>query len=148
MAMAFTYQLLENGPRNLILAINGVDTATTVAGTQDGTQAGIFNAAGVTVPTVHYKVARVLYSSYNCFTRLQWHATANVDLITLGQNYGDINLGQFSGRYIAGINNNAGAGVTGDIDIFTTPFSSITAASGGITAAVSIILFGIKGTGT
>ena len=32
MAMAFTFQVLENGPRNLVLAINGVDAASTTAG--------------------------------------------------------------------------------------------------------------------
>lgn len=145
MAMAFTYQLLENGPRNLVLAINGVDTATTTAGTQDGSQAGIFAAASVTVPPVHYKVTRILYSSFNCITRLQWHATSNVDLAILGQNYGDINFDLRTSKAIAGINNNGGAGVTGDIDIFTTPLTTLTAASGGVTAGVSIFLFGTKG---
>jgi hypothetical protein len=145
MAMAFTYQLLESGPRNLVLAINGVDAASTTAGTQDGTQAGIFNAAGVTVPGVHYKVTRILYSSFNCVTRLQWHATSNVDLAILGQNYGDLNFDLKTSKSIAGISNNAGTGVTGDIDIFTTPLTTLTAASGGVTASVSIILYGTKG---
>jgi len=145
MAMAFTYQLLENGPRNLVLAINGVDAASTTAGTQDGTQAGIFAAASVTVPSVHYKVTRILYSSFNCVTRLQWHATSNVDLAILGQNYGDLNFDLKTSKAIAGINNNAGTGVTGDIDIFTTALTTLTAAGGGVTAGVSIVLFGTKG---
>jgi hypothetical protein len=148
MAMAFTYQLLESSTRNLVFAINGADAATTVAGTQNGTQAGIFNAASVAVPTVHYKVTRILYSSFNCITRLQWHATSNVDLAILGQNYGDLNFDLRTAKSIAGINNNGGAGVTGDIDIFTTPLTALTAAGGGITAGVSIILFGTKGVGT
>jgi hypothetical protein len=146
MAMAFTYQVLENSARNLVLAVNGVDTATTVAGTQNGTQAGIYNAASVSpVPTTHFKIARILWSSYNLIARLQWHATTNVDIANLAQNFGDFNFDLRTAKSIAGINNNAGAGVTGDVDIFTTPFTSITAASGGITASLSMILFGIKG---
>lgn len=148
MAMAFTYQVLENGPRNLVLAINGVDAATTTGGTQDGSQTAVFVAAGLTAPTIHYKVTRILYSSFNCLTRLQWHATSNVDLAILGQNYGDLNFDLRTAKSIAGINNNGGAGVTGDIDIFTTPLTTLTAAGGGITASVSIWLFGTKGVGT
>lgn len=146
MAMAFTYQALENGPRNLVLAINGADGANTTAGTQNGSVSGIFNAASITVPTVKYKVTRILYSSFNCVTRLQWHATSNVDLFILGQNFGDVRFDLMANKGLAGINNNAGTGVTGDIDLLTTPLTALTAAGGGVTAAVSIILYGTKGT--
>ena len=147
MAMAFTYQVLAKSARNLVLQVNGVDAATVTGGTQDGSQAGIFNAAGISpVPTAHYKVTRLLWSAFNCVARLQWHATSNVDLAILTNTYGDINFDLMTAKSVAGINNNAGAGVSGDIDIFTTPLNTLTAAGGGVCAAISLTLFGTLGT--
>lgn len=143
MAMTFNNRVLENGARHFILQVNGVETATTVGGTQDGSATGIIAAAGYT-PTAHLKVRRINYSTFNCVLNLQWHATSNVNLAAVA-GAGDIRMNDNLGAAAMGIWDDGAAGVTGDIDIFTTPLTSVTAASGGVTASVTAILFCIKG---
>lgn len=145
MAMAFNFRVLENSARNYILQVNGVDAVTTVAATQDGTSTGIIAANGYT-PTVHFKVRRILYSTFNCVAQLQWHATSNVNLAVLN-GFGDLNMTHFFGMNPQGIWNDGGAGVTGDIDLFSVASSAITqGASNPITASMHLVIFGIKGT--
>jgi hypothetical protein len=135
MAMAFNYRVLENAARNYILQVEGVDTAATTAYTQDGSATGIIAANGYT-PTVHLKVRRIVYNTTNCMARLQWHATANTELINLS------GYGTYCIRDTQGIFNDNGTGATGDIDLFSI---AIATASGTVTAAMSLVIECIKG---
>lgn len=146
MAMVFAFRVLENGPRNFVLQVNGSDTANSVAATRNGQSNGILVAAGYT-PTIHFKVRRILYSLTNCVADLQWHATTNVDLAILS-GFGDFTLDAMAGKSSQGIWNDAGVGVTGDIDINTITSATVTAGTNPITSAMSLVLFGLKGTGT
>ena len=138
MAMGFTYEVLENGPRNFILHIVGVDTATTTAFTTDGNAAGVIAANGY-APTTSLKVRRVVYNMTNCAVRLQWHQTTNAELLNLS-GYGHYNV-----RDTQGLINPKGTGSTGDIDLLTYPIAAVTAGAGVLTAMFSMTLECIKG---
>lgn len=137
MAMAFAFQVLENSARNYILSINGVDTATTVAATAYTTQSGIIAANGYT-PTTSLKIRRILYNAQNCIARFQWHATSNVDFLTLS-GYGNYDLWN-----TPSLINSKATGATGDIDLIVSTISAITT-GGGATAAMTIVLEAVKG---
>ncbi|MDB5607789.1 MAG: hypothetical protein JWP25_4689 [Bradyrhizobium sp.] len=139
MAMAFTFSVLENGPRNYVLHIVGVDTAATTAYTSDGSSNGVVAANGYT-PTTSLKVRRIVYNTTNCMARLQWHQTTNAELANLS-GYGTVDL-----RDTQGLINPKGTGSTGDIDLSSIAIAAV--ASGTVTAAMSITLECVKGAGT
>ena len=136
--MAFTFSVIENGSRNLVLQVIGVDTTTTVAWTQDGSSTAIFatNVSGFT-PGVHLKIRRIIYNTTGCMARLQWHQTSNAEALNLS-GYGTMDL-----RDTQGIINAGGAGSTGDIDLTSIATSANTA--GTVTAAMTLIIECIKG---
>lgn len=138
MAMAFTYQVLENSARNYILSINGVDTSTTVAATAYTTQSGIVAANGYT-PTTSLKIRRILYNAANCIARFQWHATSNVDFLVLS-GYGNFDLWN-----TPSLINSKATGATGDIDLIVSTIGAVTT-GGGTTASLTIVLEAIKAT--
>lgn len=146
--MAFTYEVLENGPREFIFLATGIDATTTVAYTSEAAVTGII-AAAVTaasttyVPSVHNKVRRILYNTTNCAIRLQWHQSTNADLVTLS-GYGDWNANLLYGGS-QGITNPNGAGSTGDIDSITIPIAAVSSGSGIVTAAASLQFWITKG---
>lgn len=142
MAMVYTFRVLENGSRNYILQVNGTDAATTVAATADGTTTGIMAANGFT-PSVKAKVQRILYNTWNNTVLVQWKATTNVNIAALS-GYGDFNLGDKIGISTF-INNDGGAGVTGDIDIANFGQAAVTGGAGLVAASFSLVLFVNKG---
>lgn len=152
--MAFTYEVLHNGPRELVFLATGIDATTTVAFTSEAAVTGIIAAAmtatsNTYTPTVHNKLRRLIYSTTNCAIRLQWHQTSNADLLTVGgaASWGDWNTNLlFSGSQ--GITNPNGAGSTGDIDSITIPIAAVSSGAGIVTAAASLMFYITKGTGT
>lgn len=144
MAMAFTFRVLENGARNFILQVNGADAVTTTAATSDGTSNGILNANSIT-PTVHNKVRRITYNTLNCTARLQWHATTNVDLAYF-TGYGEFDMIWPGNLGNMGIWDDGGTGVTGDIDLASFATNTVTGGAGLLTAAMTLLIYGVKGT--
>lgn len=136
MAMAFTFRVLENGARDYILEIVGVDTAATTAFTSDGSSNGVLAANGF-APTTSAKVRRIVYNTTNCMARLQWHQAANAELANLS-GYGDMCL-----KDTQGIINDKGAGSTGDIDLSSIAIQAVT--TGTVTAAMTLVLEITKG---
>jgi predicted ester cyclase len=137
MAMAFTFQVLDNSARNYILSINGVDVSTTVAATAYTTQSGIIAANGYT-PTTSFKIRRVVYNTTNCVARFQWHATSNVDFLALS-GYGNFDLWN-----TPSLINSKATGATGDIDMIASTIAAVTT-GGGATASLQIVIEAIKG---
>lgn len=138
MAMAFTFQVLENSARNYILSINGVDSASTTAATTDGGSNGIIAANGYT-PTTSLKIRRLVYNTTNCVVRFQWHATSNVDFLSLS-GYGNYDLWN-----TPSLINSKATGATGDIDLLTYGVNTVTGGGGLFTAGFTIVLEAIKG---
>jgi hypothetical protein len=142
--MTLNYNVLENGARDLILEIVGVDTTTTVAYTSETAITGIIAAAMTATsqtytPSVHNKIKRIIYNCTNCAIRLQWHATTNTELITVS------GYGEWNAKDCQGIIDNGGAGVTGDIDWTTIPIAAVSSGAGIVTAAASLQIYLIKG---
>lgn len=107
MADAVTSQTLVDGPRNLVMKFTNVSDGT---GESAVTKVDVsaFNTTGVTIQKIHY-------STQGMAVRVLWDATSDV-LAWLVPQDGD---GCFDFTPFGGIRNNAGAGVTGDIQ-FTT----------------------------
>lgn len=152
--MAYTYEVLHNGPRELVFTAIGIDATTTVAFTSESAVTGIIAAAmtatsNTYTPTVHNKLRRLLYSTTNCAIRLQWHQTTNADLLTVGgsASWGDWDANKlFAGSQ--GLFCPNGAGASGDIDMITIPIAAVTSGSSVVTAAASLMFYIAKGTGT
>lgn len=146
--LAYTYEVLENGPRELIFTAIGIDATTTVAFTSEAAVTGIIAAAmtatsNTYTPSVHNKVRRILYSMTNCATRLQWHQTSNADLVVLS-GYGDWNANLLYGGSM-GFTCPNGTGATGDIDSITIPIAAVSSGAGIVTAAASLQFWITKG---
>jgi hypothetical protein len=105
--MALTKQVLEDGERNFSIHIVGTADA---AGTTIDISAEVAANTRFGAPSA-LRLDKVLYSTDQDVT-LSWDATANVAFLVLATGEED-----FDFRKFGGINNNAGAGVTGDVII-------------------------------
>lgn len=138
MAFVATSRTLENGARNLVMEFVGFDSAP-VANTVAENAVVKVNATTLTL-TTHLKIRRILYSIVNASVRMQWDATSPVDIAMLA-GYGDYLL-TYPQIGVMGIQNDGGAGVTGNVTFTTTEVGA--AASAGA-AGYTITLFMTKG---
>lgn len=113
MADAVTTQILQNGPRNLVIKFTNISDGT---GESAVTKVDVsaLNAEGVKINRLHYSTAGMA-------VQILWDATADV-VAWLVPPDAD---GCFDFTAFGGIQNNAAAGKTGDIQ-----FTTIGAASG------------------
>ncbi len=113
-AIAVTKQTLLDGPRNLVVKVHLVGDGTDMASVL------VINASDYSNPTpgvgASLKIMRIWYSLSTFDVELEWDASSNVDIITLAGGTTDT----LDFRSIGGLINNAGSGVTGDIDFTTT----------------------------
>ena len=120
MAGPFTIaaQILVDGPRNTVVKITGDTTAagppiypTTTIITASTLSSMLPGFAGSFAPTL-LRIDKIDYSiTDGVIAQLMWHATTNVPITEL---YG---RGHIDAKHYGGLQNNAGAGVTGDIDL-------------------------------
>lgn len=143
MAFSYSFRVLENGARDMILQVQAFDSSTGAIASGAGTTSnGILNANSLPLST-HTKVRRLLFTvSPSVIVRVQWHATSNVDIALLAAN-GDYNL-DYARSGCQGIFDDGGSGVTGDIDIAPFYATAATGASG--PSSFSFVLFMVKGT--
>lgn len=114
--MAFTKQVIEEGPRNYILKVDG--TAAEAASL-------LVDVSTLNPPCTRLRLLQITYSMDPAATmQLLWDATTATTLLNLsGSNDADMCFEDFGG-----IPNNAGTGVTGDIlltTIATTPYTLV-----------------------
>ena len=123
MADAVTTHILENGPRFIVVKLTNFSDATGEIGVTkiNATSAGPY---GVTVggqvfyPGIHLAITSIWFSVAAMALRLQWHATSNVDIVTLTQSDNWHFLDHRGG--FGGLTPPTGVtGITGSID-FTT----------------------------
>lgn len=119
MANAFTTQIIVDGPRNAVVKLTGIlDTSnlaiTTAIDlstlTQGGTQP---QPTAVCIHQIEYTITGQLE------VQLLWNATTDVVIIALAHGQADFKFKNFGG-----LQNNAGAGKNGNIDILTTGWAS------------------------
>lgn len=108
MADAVTSQTLVDGERNVVMKFTNVSDGT---GESAVTKVDVSALNGA--PT-SVRIDRIVYDIQGMSVNILWDATADVSAIVLGTGQGDLDFCQFGG-----LKNNAGAGVTGDIQ-FTT----------------------------
>ena len=115
MADAVTSQTIQDGERTAILKFTNVSDGTGESAVKKVDVSALTkNSAGQTCTSV--SVARIYWATVGMSVKLEFDATANVLLLGLpADSTGDEYYDLFSG-----IPNNAGSGVTGDIDFTTT----------------------------
>jgi hypothetical protein len=119
MADAVTSQTIQDGEKTAILKFTNVSDGTGESAVKKvDVSALATNSAGQTCTSV--SVARIYWVTFGMSVKLEFDATSNVLLVHLpadstGDEYYDL---------FTGIPNNAGSGVTGDIDLTTVGHSS------------------------
>jgi len=119
MANALTIQTLVDGPRNVVLKIDGyVDTA-------DITATDVADPAALSAMSINNQLAtalridKIMYSiDEGLAVTLLWDATTDVRIVDL------VKAGKMEYKKFGGITNNAGAGKTGKIQLSTEGWSS------------------------
>ena len=113
MANAVTSQTLLDGPRNLVILLTGVlDTSNEARTIKVDVSSYDPAPTKVRVDKIHYSIAGALQ------VLLDWDATTDVTFAVLsGQ-------GELEACKFGGLQNNAGAGVTGDIYLTTLGYSA------------------------
>ena len=119
MADAVTSQTIQDGERNLVMKFTNVSDGTGESAVKKvDVSALATNSKGQTCTKV--KIQRIYWATVGMSVTLDFDATSNVLLIGLpADSTGDEYYDSFTG-----IPNNAGSGVTGDIDLTTTGHSS------------------------
>lgn len=118
MANSLTVQTLEEGLRNLSVRVVGILDTSNVAIT-DLLDPATYNCSGTQFTPTTFRVDRIDYSISDQLTvQLCWDATADVFFAALA------GRGDFCYREFGGLQNNAGAGKTGKVQIQTTGWTS------------------------
>jgi len=119
MADAVTSQTIQDGEKTAILKFTNVSDGTGESAVKKvDVSALASNSAGVACTSV--SVSRIYWVTFGMSVKLEFDATSNVLLVHLpadstGDEYYDL---------FTGIPNNAGSGVTGDIDLTTVGHSN------------------------
>jgi hypothetical protein len=114
MANTLTVQTLEEGPRNVRLRVVGVLDTSNVAVT-DLVDPASYNQGGTGPTPSTFRIDEIEYSiSDALIVQLVWDATADVTFAALA------GRGEMCFQDEGGLQNNAGAGKTGKIQILTT----------------------------
>lgn len=113
MAVTVTKQTLVDGKRNLVVKGHFVGDGT------DASSVNFIDAsdyAGYLSAGAFLKIDKIWFSGSTFDVELEWDASSNVDILTLsGANEAELDFSKFGGLI-----NNAGSGITGDIDFTTT----------------------------
>ena len=104
MADIVTSQVIVSGPRNLVIKLTNVSD-----GTGENGVLKVDTTAFTPSPGIHLTVWRIDFSVMGMIARLQWQATAPVDMQVL-TGYGSFDFRQFGGLTVPNV-----AGVTGSI---------------------------------
>lgn len=124
MADAVTSQLIENGPKFVVYKFTNVsdgtgESAVTKVDATSSGPLGVVVQGRTFYPGVHLKILDMWYDVRTMAVRMQWEATANVDIfIASGQGAGPFEWLDSRGGF-SGIPNTNATGATGSIQ-FTT----------------------------
>lgn len=118
MANAFTTQILVDGPRNAVVKITGILDTSNLASTTAIDLATLTQGSTATAPTA-VCIHHVDYSiSDQLEVQLAWDATTDEVIMPLA------GRGRLMFKDFGGLQNNAGVGKTGNINILTTGWAS------------------------
>jgi hypothetical protein len=118
MANSFLTQTIEEGPRNAVVKLTGVLDTSNLAVT-DAVDPANFNMSGTGPVPEQFRIDHIDYSIADQLeVILWWDATADVAILPIA------GRGKMSFWNFGGLQNNAGAGKTGKIQISTTGWAS------------------------
>ena len=118
MANSLTTQILAEGPRNVIVKVTGVLDTSDQASTAVVTMSAL-NQGGTSYAPTLVRIDHIDYSIQDQLeVQLFWDATTPVEIMPVA------GRGRMSFWNFGGLQNNAGAGVTGNILLKTTGYSS------------------------
>lgn len=113
MANAVTNQTLVDGPRNLVVKLVGVlDTSNEAKALKVDISTYVPASTVVRIDKIFYNISSQLA------VQLYWDATSDVVIVAL------VGYGTLDATKYGGLLNNAGTGVTGDIELATTGWAS------------------------
>ena len=119
MANAVTVQTLVDGPRNVILKVEGV------LDTSNASAVELIDPATLSAIDLHgqlptkLRIDKIVYDVSSPLNAvLLWDATTDVEIIKLS------GYGEFDASKFGGLVNNAGSGITGKILLTTTGYAS------------------------
>lgn len=113
MAVTATLQTLHDGPKNLVVKAHFVGDGTDASSVE---LLDISDYSGYVAAGAFVKIEKIWFSGATFDIELEWDASSNVDILTLSGEGGY----ELDFRDIGGLINNAGSGITGDIDFTTT----------------------------
>ena len=118
MANTFTTQILQEGPRNVVMKLVGTLDASDQSSTL-AVDVSALNQGGIGPSPTAVRIDHIDYSiSDQIKVELLWDATTDVIALALAGRE------DMSFKSFGGLTNNAGAGKTGDINILTTGYAS------------------------
>ena len=118
MANSFTSQILEEGARNVVMKFVGVLDSSNLASTLAVDVSTLTCNSTRPAPT-QVRIDHMEYDvSDQLSVQLYWDATTDVIIAAMP------GRGEYISKQYGGLNNNSGAGKTGDINIETTGYAS------------------------
>ena len=119
MADAVTSQTLADGDKIAVIKLTNISDGTGEASVKKvDVSALAANSAGAAC--AHATINQIWYDIGGMRVALEWNATSNVVAAVLGGSAAAGNVsGHWDYRSFGGIKNNAGSGITGDIDLTT-----------------------------
>lgn len=122
MANSFTTQILEEGPRNVVMKFVGILDTSNLASTL-AVDVSTLNCGGTLPTPTQVRIDSLEYDvSDQLIVQLLWDATVDVPIVAMP------GRGEYQSRQYGGLTNNANSGKTGDINILTTGYVSGTQA--------------------
>ena len=125
MADAVTSQTLSDGDRTAVMKFTNISDGNGESAVKkvDVSALATSSRDGATCTRVH--ITQVWYSISGMRIDLEWDASSNVKALILGGGVAlEPTVGHFDFRSFGGIKNNAGGGITGDIDLTTLHHTS------------------------
>ena len=120
MAHTFNTQILLDGKNRTIIKYIAISDGAT----GELSNAVAFDSSAYINDTQENALTRIIYSTKGCSATLNWDATANVPLLAFPEGASD-DLDYSDGSFeFSQINNNSGAGRTGDILVSTNGFTT------------------------
>ena len=125
MADAVTSQTLSDGDRVTVIKLTNLSDGNGESSVKkvDVSALATSSSNGATCSRVH--ITQIWYAISGMRIALEWDASSNVKGLILGAGVAlEPTMGHFDFRSFGGIKNNAGGGITGDIDLTTLHHTS------------------------
>ena len=120
MADAVTSQTLSDGDRVTVIKLTNLSDGNGESSVKKVDVSALATSSSNGATPSRVSITQIWYDIGGMRVSLEWAATTNVNILTLGGSAAAGNVsGHWDYRSFGGIKNNAGSGITGDIDLTT-----------------------------